>query len=516
MFEIIPARFTARTARKNNVVFVETKCVLPEEAARVDEVLGGQLARILKNSGFKGEKNSIETIVGLDHQGVESVIAVGVGKLSRLTRPDWLQLGIRLAQKLDSMMLKDISVLLGSNGGQAGALEAAQAFIEGLHMGSYRFEQFKSEPKPASSVKKMTLFTDGRTARQLGEDMDRLVSLMEAQAQARDMVNLPPNVANPQYMADEAAKLGKLGLKVKVLDEKELTKLGMNLMMAVGKGAAKADQPRLILMEYQGAGKDDPWHALVGKGVMFDTGGYNIKPGKYMQTMKADMGGAAAVFGTMRAIAQRKPKINIIGVMGCAMNMIGPDAYTDDMVFTGYNGKTVEIGHTDAEGRMVLADSMAYTIDKYKPREVIDLATLTGAILVALAGKYAGLFSDTDRLANALHKAGETTGEMLWRMPVDDDFLAKSDVADMNNDGSPYGGSSVAALFLKQFVGTTPWAHLDIAGVAFADKGGDPKRFSTVKGATGFGVRLLVNYLEAEAEKIERPVRKGRKKRGRR
>jgi leucyl aminopeptidase len=516
MFEIVPARFTARTARKNNVIFVEAKCTLTEEAARIDEVLGGQLVRMLKNAGFKGEKNSIETIVGLDRQGVESVIAVGVGKINKLTRPDWLQLGIRLAQKLDTMTLKDISVLLGSQGGQVGAPEAAQAFVEGLYMGSYRFEQFKSEPRPASVVKRVTLFTDGRTARQLAEEMDGLVGMMEAQAQARDMVNLPPNIANPQYMADEAGKLAKLGVKIKVLDEKELTKLDMNLMMAVGKGAAKADQPRLILMEYQGAGKDAPWHALVGKGVMFDTGGYNIKPGKHMQTMKADMGGAAAVFGTMRALAQRKPKINVIGVMGCAMNMIGPDAYTDDMVFTGYNGKTVEIGHTDAEGRMVLADSIAYTIDKYKPREVIDLATLTGAILVALAGKYAGLFSDTDRLANALHKAGDFTGEMLWRMPVDSDFLAKSDVADMNNDGSPYGGSSVAALFLKQFVGSTPWAHLDIAGMAFADKGGDPKRFSTIKGATGFGVRLLVNYLEGEAAKTERPARKGRRGRGQR
>ncbi|MDD9911842.1 MAG: leucyl aminopeptidase, partial [Alphaproteobacteria bacterium] len=425
----------------------------------------------------------------------DNVVVVGVGKAKELIREDWVHFGISVGKRLDKLTFKDIAAYVGEDN------DTACAFIEGFYLGAYRFEQFKSKPLPACSLKKLVLLAEAEVVKELKTSIPKTVALAEAQAQVRDFVNLPSNIANPEYLASEAKKLKKLGLSVEVLDEKKLAKLGMNLMMAVGKGAAEKDQPRLVIIKYTGAGKKEPYRALVGKGVMFDTGGYNVKPGKYMQGMKADMGGAAAVFGTMRAIVERKVPINVIGVLGCAMNMISRDAFIDDEVYTGYNGKTVEIGHTDAEGRMVLADAMAYTIDKYKPSEIIDLATLTGAILVALAGKYGGLFSNADALSEKLLASGKKTGEQLWRMPVDDDFLAKSDIADMNNDGKPYGGSSVAALFLKQFVGDTPWAHLDIAGMAMADKASMAKRFPSLEGGTGFGVRLLVDYLESEASK---------------
>jgi leucyl aminopeptidase len=318
--------------------------------------------------------------------------------------------------------------------------------------------------------------------------------LMAGSDLARDLVNLPPNVALPRTMAAEARKLSRLGVRVQVLDENRMEKLGMNLLLAVGRGASRDQQPRLILMKYQGAARDVPFRAVVGKGVMFDTGGYNLKPTGSMETMKCDMAGAGAVMGLIKALAMRKSRVNVIGVCGCAVNMVSDRAYLPSAILKSYQGMTVEIGNTDAEGRLVLADAMAYVIDREKPEELIDLATLTGACMVALGGQYAGLFSNNDRLAASLAKAGEATGERLWRLPVDDAYAAKPQVADANNDGKRYGGASTGAVFLKKFIGETTWAHLDIAGVAFSEK--MPEPIFPLKGATGFGVRLLVNYLE--------------------
>jgi leucyl aminopeptidase len=251
-------------------------------------------------------------------------------------------------------------------------------------------------------------------------------------------------------------------------------------------------------MRYRGGGKKKPFRAVVGKGVMFDTGGYNLKPPASMEAMKSDMAGAAAVMGLMKSLALRKSRVNVIGVCGCAVNLVSDKAYLPSAVIRSYKGLTVEIGNTDAEGRLVLADAMAYVIERENPSELIDLATLTGSCMVALGGQYAGLFSTNERMANGLVKAGEQTGERLWRLPVDDSYAAKPRLADVNNDGKRYGGASTAAVFLKRFVGDTPWAHLDIAGVALSEK--IPEPLFPVKGATGFGVRLLVNYLERNTE----------------
>jgi leucyl aminopeptidase len=250
-------------------------------------------------------------------------------------------------------------------------------------------------------------------------------------------------------------------------------------------------------MKYQGAGRDVPFRAIVGKGVMFDTGGYNLKPTGSMETMKSDMAGAAAVMGMIKALALRRSPVNVIGVCGCAVNVVSDNAYLPSTILTSYKGLTVEIGNTDAEGRLVLADAIAYVVDKEKPCELIDLATLTGACMVALGGRYAGLFSSDQGLADALLASGKRTGERLWPMPVDDAYAAKPLLADVNNDGKRYGGASTAAVFLKKFAGKTPWAHLDIAGVALSEK--IPEPFLKVNGATGFGVRLLVDYLERRA-----------------
>jgi len=311
-------------------------------------------------------------------------------------------------------------------------------------------------------------------------------------------VNLSPNVALPAFMAREARKPSRLSVAVEVMDHQRLRQLGLNLMLAVGAGAAPDQQPQLILLRYAGGRKADPFRAVVGKGVMFDSGGYNLKPTGSLETMKSDMAGAAAVLGTMKALALRRSPVNVIGVCGCVVNLVSSRAYLPGAVLRSYKGLQVEIGNTDAEGRLVLADAMAYLIKRDKPALLIDLATLTGACMVALGGLYAGLFSTDDRLAAALLQAGEETGERLWRMPVDDAYAAKTQVADLSNNGRRYGGASTAAVFLKKFAGDTPWAHLDIAGVALNEKIPEDSQFP-VKGATGFGVRLLVNYLEAAA-----------------
>jgi leucyl aminopeptidase len=268
----------------------------------------------------------------------------------------------------------------------------------------------------------------------------------------------------------------------------------MNLILAVGAGAAKEHPPCLIVMKYRGAGKEATFRAVVGKGVTFDTGGYNLKPTGSMETMKSDMAGGGAVIGLMKALAARKSRANVIGVCGCVVNMVSDRAYLPGTILKSYKGLTVEVGNTDAEGRLVLADAIAYVMDTEKPHELIDLATLTGSCMVALGGQYAGLFSNDDRLAEALLESGRKTGERLWRMPIDDAYAAKPQLADLNNDGKRYGGASTAAVFLKRFAGDVPWAHLDIAGVALTEKISEP--FLPVKGATGFGVRLLVDYLE--------------------
>jgi leucyl aminopeptidase len=321
------------------------------------------------------------------------------------------------------------------------------------------------------------------------------IPLLEAQAEgvnlARDLVNLPPNISNPDLMVKTAKDIGKDGVKVKILGEKEMEKLGLNLLLAVGR--ASAQESRLIIIKYTGDKKSKDYKCIVGKGVMFDTGGYNLKPSAGMAQMKGDMAGSAAVMGAMKALSKRKPKINVIGVCGCVMNMIDGNGFLPSDILTSYSGKTVEIGNTDAEGRLVLADAMSYIIDKEKPTEIIDIATLTGACMVALGGSYAGLFSNNEKMAEGIKKSGDAVGERFWRLPIDDAYAAKPMLADLNNDGSRFGGASTAAVFLKNFVGDTPWAHLDIAGVGIGEK---ISGTSPVDGASGFGTKAFIHYLE--------------------
>jgi leucyl aminopeptidase len=312
---------------------------------------------------------------------------------------------------------------------------------------------------------------------------------------ARDLVNEPPNVLSPAVFAKRAMALAKHGLTVNVLGEAEMQKLGMGAILGVGQGSERESQ--LVVMQWKGArAKSEPPVAFVGKGVCFDSGGLSLKTGAGMMGMKGDMGGGAAVIGTMLALAKRKARVNAVGIIGLVENMPDGKAQRPDDVVTSMSGQTIEVLNTDAEGRLVLADALWYTQKKFKPKIIVDLATLTGAIVTSLGHEHAGLFSNDDRLADRLVACGRAEGEPVWRMPLSDayDKSLKSKIADMKNIGGPAAGSITAAQFLQRFVEKTPWAHLDIAGVAWQD--GEHKPLSPGWG-TGWGVRIL-NRLVAD------------------
>ena len=314
----------------------------------------------------------------------------------------------------------------------------------------------------------------------------------------RDLVSEPGNILYPESLAEQAQTLSELGVEVEVLDEKKLKKLGAGALLGVGQGSVKP--PRLIIMRWNGAKKSDAQPvAIIGKGITFDTGGISLKPGAGMEDMKWDMGGSGVVIGLMKALAGRKAKLNAIGIVAAAENMPDGNAIRPGDILTSLSGQTIEVNNTDAEGRLVLADALWYCQDKFKPAFMIDLATLTGAIMIALGSEQAGLFSNDDALADQLIAAGKATGEHLWRMPLGDGYNKQidSDVADMKNiSGSREAGASIGAVFLQRFVNGTKWAHLDIAAMAWSKKDAP----TVPKGATGYGVRLLDNFLAANYE----------------
>ena len=311
---------------------------------------------------------------------------------------------------------------------------------------------------------------------------------------ARDLVSEPPNVLNPKHYTEEIKKLSKLGLKVEILNEAKLKKIGMNALLGVGQGSK--NETFLVVIKWNGAKNNSKPLAFVGKGVTFDTGGYSLKPAKFMEDMTYDMAGSAAVVGLMKSLALRKAKINAVGVVGLVENMVSGDAQRPGDIVKSYSGKTIEVLNTDAEGRLVLADALTFTEKKFKPKFMVDLATLTGAIIVSLGSEYAGLFSNDDKLSKQILNAGEKVEEKLWRMPLHKNYdkLMNSKNADMQNINYVGGaGSTTAAQFLQRFIlNKTPWAHLDIAGMAFSKYGGALNS----GGATGFGVRLLNKLIE--------------------
>ncbi len=366
-------------------------------------------------------------------------------------------------------------------------------FLHGLKLKSYQFLKYKTK----KDTREILLKIFGKNLPSL-QDQLRFKSIEDGTFYARDLVSEPGNILHPDEYAKRVRTLKKLGLKINILDEKKMKKLGMNTLLGVGQGSIRGSY--LVTMEWNGLKNNSKPLAFVGKGVCFDTGGISLKPAKFMEDMTYDMAGSAVVVGLMKSLALRKAKINAVGVVGLVENMPGGNAQRPGDIVKSYSGKTVEILNTDAEGRLVLADALTYTEEKFKPKFIVDLATLTGAIIVSLGSEYAGLFSNDDKLSKQLISAGKEVEEKVWRMPLNKNYdkLIDSKNADMQNINYLGGaGSTTAAQFLQRFIlNETPWAHLDIAGMAFSKYGGALNS----GGATGFGVRLLNQLIKDNYE----------------
>ena len=367
-------------------------------------------------------------------------------------------------------------------------------FLHGLKLKSYEFKKYKSK----KDIRIISVNITGSKNKPSAKSQLKFKAVEEGTFYTRDLVSEPGNILHPDEYAKRLSSLKKDGLKINIFDEKKLKKIGMHSLLGVGMGSVRGSY--LVTIEWNGAKNNSKPLAFVGKGVTFDTGGYSLKPAKFMEDMTYDMAGSAAVVGLMKTLALRKAKINAVGVVGLVENMVSGIAQRPGDIVKSYSGKTIEVLNTDAEGRLVLADALTYTEKKFKPKFIIDLATLTGAIIVSLGSEYAGLFSNNDKLSKQIINAGEKVEEKLWRMPLHKNYdkLINSKNADMQNINYVGGaGSTTAAQFLQRFIlNKTPWAHLDIAGMAFSKYGGALNS----SGATGFGVRLLNELIEENYE----------------
>ena len=367
-------------------------------------------------------------------------------------------------------------------------------FLHGLRLKSYEFKKYKTKKE----TRIISLNVIGNKNKPSTKHQTKFKALEEGTFYARDLVSEPGNVLHPDEYAKRLNSLKKDGLKINIYDKKKLKKLGMNALLGVGMGSIRGSY--LVTMEWNGAKNKSKPLAFVGKGVTFDTGGYSLKPARFMEDMTYDMAGSAAVVGLMKSLALRKAKVNAVGVVGLVENMVSGVAQRPGDIVKSYSGKTIEVLNTDAEGRLVLADALSFTEKKFKPKFIVDLATLTGAIIVCLGSEYAGLFSNDDNLSKQILAAGEKVEEKLWRMPLHKNYdkLMNSKNADVQNINYVGGaGSTTAAQFLQRFIlNKTPWAHLDIAGMAFSKYGGALNS----GGATGFGVRLLNQLIEEHYE----------------
>ncbi|WP_428376222.1 leucyl aminopeptidase [Lichenicoccus sp.] len=471
--------------------------LVAEEAARpalfttIDEATGGALTRGLQAAEFTFARSKTCVLLG-PGAGLSRVVLVGLGKRADLDMRALEAAGSAAAGALGRAPAGFLAVdaLTGE--------QAAHAAL-GARLGAYRFDRYRTRESAEDKPRLATLTVlagEPDIARAARAAWPALEAVAHGVALTRDLVSEPANVLSPPVFAERIAALAYLGLEIETLGPAEMQRLGFGALLGVAMGSDK--EPRTVIMRWNGGAADAAPVAFIGKGVTFDSGGISIKPAGGMEDMKWDMAGAGTVVGLMAALAGRQARVNAIGVVGLVENMLSGGAQRPGDVVTSHSGQTIEVLNTDAEGRLVLADMLSYTLERYKPRFMVDLATLTGAIIVGLGHEHAGLFSNDEALAQQLLEAGLATGEALWRMPMGDgyDKLIRSDIADMKNIGGRPGGSITAAQFLKRFVGPGPWAHLDIAGMAWSSKDAP----GVPKGATAFGVRLLDRLVAARYE----------------
>jgi leucyl aminopeptidase len=467
---------------------------LTKTGADLDARTGGILTRAMAANKFSGKTDETLTIVAPGGVDLNHILLIGLGKPDQITDITVQDAGGAIVAALGKNAA-EVSVLVEDlPGSNLAPSQVAAEIAFGALLRSYRFDKYRTKEKPEAKPALQTvsvLTNDSGAAEKIFEQREAIAGGIFL---TRDVVSEPANIIYPRTFAERCRELSEVGVEVQVLDQEQMAKLGMGALLGVAQGSVQ--EPYLVVMKYDGdpGASDKRPVAFVGKGVTFDTGGISIKPAAGMEDMKWDMGGAGVVLGLMKGLAARKAKVNAVGVVGLVENMPSGSAQRPGDIVTSMSGQTIEVLNTDAEGRLVLADALWFTQDTFKPRAMINLATLTGAIIVALGTEHAGLFSNNDELSEQLTAAGHKVGEKLWRMPMNDayDKAINSDAADVKNiAGSRDAGSIIGAQFLQRFVNNVPWAHLDIAGVTWAKKDSG----TVPKGSTAFGVRLLDRYV---------------------
>lgn len=463
---------------------------LSDQQQQFDQVLSGRIAEVLAEDDFHGESGQTEFIHLGTSASVKRLLLVGLGKREKFTIDKARHAGGTAVREAQKRRLSEFAVeLFGDTALNESSGEIGQAVAEGLVLGSYQFTEYKTQDKDKIFTSRKAYVLSGKN---IEDNIELGVNLGSSGAFVRDLATHPSNIMTPTRLAEEAEQIAKVGgFKCRIYNRDEFEKMGMGAFSGVAKGTD--EPPKFILLEYNGGKKGDAPVAFVGKGITFDTGGISIKPSKNMDQMKYDMCGAAAVLGIMHAVASLKPDINVIGAVAATENMPGGKAYKPGDILKAYNGKTIEVLNTDAEGRLALADALSFIVDEFQPRFMIDFATLTGAAVVALGHRAAAIMgTDEDLIRDIIH-AGEYTGERCWQLPLWEGYSTdmKSEVADVKNLGSQGAGTITAGAFLKEFVSDTPWAHLDIAGTAWWSE----DQPYIPKGASGFGVRVMMRWL---------------------
>ena len=454
-------------------------------AADVDGQAGGSIRRAIDANSFTGKKGSSIEVLAPAGTDYDRFVLIGTGKESELTEPDRVAIG--------AAVYKAVAMSGSTNGTVCmdASTVSAVDMAEGALLKSYRFDKYRTK-EPDSKKPKLKELTFAGTSADDSSQFAAREKVVDGVTFTKNLVSEPGNILYPESFVDEIRTLNRLGVEIDVLGEAEMEELGMGSLLSVGQGSARESQ--LAIMKWMGADdKDAQPISFVGKGVTFDTGGISLKPGEGMEQMKWDMGGAGTVVGLMKALAGRKAKVNVIGIVGLVENMPSSTATRPGDVVESMSGQTIEILNTDAEGRLVLADAIWYCQETYKPEFIIDLATLTGAMIISLGHEYAGIFSDSDGLSDKLYKAGQDTGDKVWRMPIHENYdkMINTPTADVKNLSGRAAGSITAAQFLKRFTNDVPWVHIDIAGTVWSDK----DLPLSDKGGTGFGVRLLDRFV---------------------
>ena len=461
----------------------------------LDSRFGGVYLRAVRGREFSGRRGETLLLHGADGNATQRVLLLGLGKEADFTSSALRQVASDAGKLLcDRKLASFLLALPQLPVKQAGLFDRIQAVAEGILLADYQYDRYLPADRPDKPVKldKVTLLIPaGESLETAKEAVTTAEAICAGVCFARDLVNAPGNLKSPEFMARQAVAMAEEnGVSAQLLDRREMERQGFGALLGVAQGSVR--DPYLIVLEYRGGTADEKPVALVGKGVVFDSGGISLKPAEKMDEMKMDMGGAAAVLGTMAAAARLRLPVNLVGVVPAVENMPSGTAIRPGDILTSLSGQTIEVLNTDAEGRLILADALTY-VGRYKPRAVIDLATLTGACIIALGNQAAAVLGNREPLIRQLLKAGERSGERLWQLPLWDGYAAqiKSDFADVKNTGGRPAGTITAAAFLQKFADKYTWAHLDIAGMAWEDRGkaGQPK------GGTGFGVRVLVEYL---------------------